>query len=255
MVSDIVEQLKHVASDNTEILQFDEVLVIDQAAYEIISLRSQLEEARALSNENREWAQRMADDWAEFCKALSLEWGDQQHAVNQIVANFNKAAEEARAEALEEFAELFLFTKWTASVSHCPPPRSKRDNPLKNMSFIRLHGQFDTEDEALSAARSQISSGWANGSIIIHQESAQPHARFEIQSGVSDQIGRRLAAAIRKLKGGIAPKPVPSLGKLFDDLATKQRLIREEFEEFMSDVEDTTEADDTDAIWKRKEKP
>jgi hypothetical protein len=171
------------------------------------------------------------------------------------ITSLRSQLEEARAEALEEFAELFLFTKWTASVSHCPPPRSKRDNPLKNMSFIRLHGQFDTEEAALSAARSQISSGWANGSIIIHQESAQPHARFEIQSGVSDQIGRRLAAAIRKLKGVTKPKPVPSLGKLFDDLATKQRLIGEEFEKFMADVEDITEADDEGAIRKLKEKP
>ncbi|KQZ49766.1 hypothetical protein ASD54_12580 [Rhizobium sp. Root149] len=61
------------------------------------------------------------------------------------------------------------------------------------------------------------------------------------------------AAAIRKLKGAAKPKPVPSLGKLFDDLATKQRLIGEEFEKFMADVEDTTEADDEVAIRKLKE--
>ena len=63
------------------------------------------------------------------------------------------------------------------------------------------------------------------------------------------------AAAIRKLKGVTKPKPVPSLGKLFDDLATKQRLIGEEFEKFMTDVEDTTEADGEGAIRKLKEKP
>ena len=66
---------------------------------------------------------------------------------------------------------------------------------------------------------------------------------------------RSSAAAIRKLKGPAKPKPVPSLGKLFDDLATKQRLIGEEFEKFMADVEDTTEADGEGAIRKLKEKP
>lgn len=48
---------------------------------------------------------------------------------------------------------------------------------------------------------------------------------------------------------------VPALGKLFDDMAAKQRLIGEEFEKFMTDVEDTTEEDGEGAIRKLKEKP
>lgn len=48
---------------------------------------------------------------------------------------------------------------------------------------------------------------------------------------------RAIAAAIRRLKEGATPEPVPSLAKLFDDIAAKQRSINDQFEEFMSDVE------------------
>lgn len=39
-------------------------------------------------------------------------------------------------------------------------------------------------------------------------------------------------------KEGAPPEPVPSLAKLFDDMADKQRSINDQFEELMSDVEE-----------------
>jgi hypothetical protein len=118
-----------------------------------------------------------------------------QATVRQLLSEAETREREARAKALGELRDLVQFTKWSASVYHCPPPRSKRDNPLRHSSIIRLHGAFDTETEALSAASTAIKSGWA-GTTIIHRDSAKPLAQFNIQNGVADAIGRLAFADI-----------------------------------------------------------
>lgn len=114
---------------------------------------------------------------------------DEITRLRQLLAEAQKREREARAKALEDLRELLQFTKWSASVYHCPPPRSKSDNPLKHSSIIRLHGEFDTEAEAIATASAAIKAGWA-GTTIIHEESAKPLAQFNIQNGVADAIGR-----------------------------------------------------------------
>jgi hypothetical protein len=78
---------------------------------------------------------------------------------------------------------------WEASVYHCPPPRSKRDNPLKHSSTMHLPLKFISEDAALGYAAEVIRSGWAN-TTIVHRESAKPIASFVLSRNAIDALGR-----------------------------------------------------------------
>lgn len=88
------------------------------------------------------------------------------------------------------FADIVKGGYWEAAIHDCAPPRSRRDNPIKNSRRIRLTGPHRTEANALEAAYAQINSGWANGNIIIHRESAQASASFVIDHRSIDALGR-----------------------------------------------------------------
>lgn len=94
-------------------------------------------------------------------------------------------APSAGGETVKALSEGF----WEASVYHCPPPRNRRDNPLRNSASIRLHPRFNTEIEALKYAEEIISSGWA-GTTIVHKESAKPGASFYLPRDSVDELGR-----------------------------------------------------------------
>ncbi|NTG07186.1 hypothetical protein [Rhizobium rhizogenes] len=87
---------------------------------------------------------------------------------------------------------------WQASVYHCPPPRSRRDNPLRNSTVMRLNPSFPNEDAALEYASKAIASGWA-GTTIVHRESAKPLASFILSRDAIDVVGRSLATLRSKL--------------------------------------------------------
>lgn len=91
---------------------------------------------------------------------------------------------------LPTFADLVRGGYWQASVHDCAPPRSRRGNPIQNARSIRLSGPHRTEEDALKAAQAQIDSGWANGSTIIHRESAKPSASFELARETINALGR-----------------------------------------------------------------
>ncbi len=102
------------------------------------------------------------------------------HAIADFLSEADQREREARRIALEDLRELLKFTKWTAYVYHCPPPRSKRDNPLKHSSLITLQGSHDSEEAALKAAKLAIGLGWVGGTII-HRETAKASAQLEIR--------------------------------------------------------------------------
>lgn len=91
---------------------------------------------------------------------------------------------------LPTFADLVNGGYWQASVHDCAPPRSRRGNPIQNARSIRLSGPHRTEADALKAAQAQIDSGWANGSTIIHRESATAKASFVLDYRSIDALGR-----------------------------------------------------------------
>lgn len=103
------------------------------------------------------------------------------------------------------FADLVKGGYWEAYVSDCQPPRQKRGNPIQNARSIRLTGPHRTEDDAIKAAEAQIKSGWANGHIIIHQESANAHASFVLAQNTVNALGKlrdQLSADLQEKEAG-----------------------------------------------------
>lgn len=74
-MSDLVHQLKHVASDNAEILQFGEVMAIKQAAAEITRLTAELSALRTCGARSRHQYE------------IAAEWHDKQARMCEDVAN------------------------------------------------------------------------------------------------------------------------------------------------------------------------
>ncbi|NLS19851.1 hypothetical protein HGP16_25260 [Rhizobium sp. P40RR-XXII] len=99
---------------------------------------------------------------------------------------------------LEELIAELETGHWEASVYHCPPPRSRRDNQLKHSSIIRLRQNFPTEEAALECAAKSIALGWA-GTTIVHRESAKPLASFVLSRSAVDAVGRYLPTLRAKL--------------------------------------------------------
>lgn len=91
---------------------------------------------------------------------------------------------------LPTFSDLVKGGYWQAWISDCQPPRSRRESPIKNARSIRLSGPHRTEADAVKAAQAQIDSGWANGSIIVHRESAKPSASFVLANETINALGR-----------------------------------------------------------------
>lgn len=83
--------------------------------------------------------------------------------------------------------EEFLQGHWSASVFHCPPPRSRRGNPIANASSIRLSGEHQTKDAAEHAALKSIESGWARN-VVLHRESAKPMVQFHLSEDAFAKI-------------------------------------------------------------------
>ncbi|NTI80379.1 hypothetical protein [Rhizobium rhizogenes] len=92
---------------------------------------------------------------------------------------------------IEELIAALDGGHWQASVYHCPPPRNRRDNPIKNATLMRLSPSFPNESSALEYASKAIASGWA-GNTIVHQESAKPLASFILSRDAIDVIGRSI---------------------------------------------------------------
>lgn len=92
--------------------------------------------------------------------------------------------------AHDELIKALSEGRWTASVYHCPPPRNRRDNPLKNAQSIRIAGTFPTEKEALERANAVIAEGRPSIDIFIHQPSAEASASFSLPQKALNALAR-----------------------------------------------------------------
>ncbi|MFP5514084.1 MAG: hypothetical protein ACLGJC_13465 [Alphaproteobacteria bacterium] len=89
------------------------------------------------------------------------------------------------------FARAKAAGRWKACVTDSRPGKRRGETIPRALS---IYGDFQSEAEALAAARDAIAAGWVS-EYIVHRETAKASADFILPPGIINEIGRHLEDA------------------------------------------------------------